>query len=36
MFGAAGMVKVNTQADYDKLPSGTRYIDKDGIPGIKP
>jgi hypothetical protein len=36
MFGAAGMVKVNTQAEYDKLPSGTRYIDKDGIPGIKP
>ena len=36
MFGQASRVKVNTQAEYDQLPSGTRYIDGDGIPGIKP
>ena len=36
MFGQAQRVTVTTQEQYDKLPSGTRYIDKDGIPGIKP
>ena len=36
MFGQAQRVTVTTQEQYDQLPSGTRYIDKDGIPGIKP
>jgi hypothetical protein len=26
---------VNTQAEYDKLPSGTRYVDKNGNVGVK-
>ena len=35
-FGNSMRVKVNTQEEYDALPSGSAYIDKDGIPGIKP
>jgi len=37
-FGNSMRVRITTQEEYDALPSGqnTPYIDKDGIPGIKP
>jgi len=35
-FAAAGPKTVTTQEEYDALPSGTEYVDANGVPGVKP